>query len=165
MCLCLDLCEGLCVSIFLRSPKDVVSDTCFWSFLPHLWAALGAHGQSLYSFRAFIGKELINVSYSDDIDGMNKTGSRWNPLSLPFMMLFQPCVFLSFFPPFLQCHGRPHNPTETYNNKCAVLGSYLNVVYEQKATPDSLQVHNPWNLMPSGGQNWSSSVFHICALP
>ena len=122
MCLCLDLCEGLCVSIFLRSPKDVVSDTCFWSFLPHLWAALGAHGQSLYSFRVFIGKELINVSYSDDIHGMNKTGSRWNPLSLPFMMLFQPCVFLSFSPHFYNVMGGPTTQTKLITTNVLSLG-------------------------------------------
>ena len=41
VCMCVDLCVGLCVCIFLRSPKVVVTDTCFWSFLPHLWAPMG----------------------------------------------------------------------------------------------------------------------------
>ena len=127
MCLCLNLCEGLCVCIFLRSPKAVVSDTCCWSFFPHLWAPMGDPFTP-----PKLSKEVINVSYSDDIHGTNKTGSHWNPLSLPFMMLFQPCVFLVIFPPFLHGHGQPHDPTTTFNNKCAVLGSYQNDIYEKK---------------------------------
>ena len=116
MCVCVWICVKVHVCIFLRSPKAVVSDTCFWSFLPHLWAGLGAHGQSLYSFRAF------NVSYSDDIHGMNKTGSRWNPLSLPFMMLFQPCVFLSFSPHFYNVMGGPTTQPKLITTNVLSLG-------------------------------------------
>ena len=108
VCLCLDLFEGLCVCIFLRSPKAVVSDTCCWSFFPHLWAPMGDPFTP-----PKLSKEVINVSYSDDIHGTNKTGSHWNPAFLPFMVLFQPCVFLVIFPPFLHGHGRPHDPTKT----------------------------------------------------
>ena len=73
--------------------------------------------------------------------------------------------FLVIFAPFSHGHGRPHDPTKTFNIKCAVLGSYHSDIYEKKAMPDSLQVHYPSNLMPGGGQNWSNSVFHVCALP
>ena len=39
--MCVDLRVGLCVCFFLRNPKVVVTDTCFWSSLPHLWAPMG----------------------------------------------------------------------------------------------------------------------------
>ena len=126
---------------------------------------MGTHGRSLYPTWASIDKEVINVSYSDDIHREKTTGSHWNPTFPPSKLLFQPCVFWAIFALSLHGHGRPYNPTTTFNNKCAVLGSYHNDIYKKKATPDSLQVHNPWNLMPIGGQNWSNSVFHVCALP
>ena len=119
MCLCLDLCEGLCVCIFLRSPKAVVSDTCCWSFFPHLWAPMGDPFTP-----PKLSKEVINVSYSDDIHGTNKTGSHWNPLSLPFMVLFQPCVFFfwSFFPHFYMVMGDPTTQPKLLTTNVLYLG-------------------------------------------
>ena len=134
-------------------------------FLVIFASFMGAHGQSLYPDWAFIFKEVINVSYSDDIHRKKTTGSHWNPAFPPLKLLFQPCVFWAIFALSLHGHGRPHDPTTTFNNKRAVLGSYHNDIYKKKAMSSSLQVHIRCNLMPSDDQKWSNSVFHVCALP
>ena len=168
MCSCLYLCKGLCVCIFLRSPKAVVSDTRFWSFLPHLWApmgnpftppelSLGKRASMLATVMIFLGRirlVAIGTLYPHPLWCCFSHVFFWsffphfymvmgnpttqpqllttNVLILDFFLKMTIFPFLVIFPPFLHGHGRPHDPTKTFNIKCAVLGSYHSDIHEKK---------------------------------
>ena len=59
----------------------------------------------------------------------------------------------------------PKTQSQLLTTNVLSLGPTTMIFLKKNDTPDSLQVHNPWNLMPIDGQNWSNSVFHVCALP
>ena len=129
MCLCVDPCEGLCECIFLSSPKAVVSDMCFWSFLPHLWAPMG----DPFTPELSLGKRSSMLATVMIFMGQTRLVAIGTLYPYPLWCCFSHVFFfLVIFPPFLHGHGRPHDSTKTFNNKCAVLGSYLNDVHEQK---------------------------------
>ena len=131
--MCVDLCVGFCVCIFLRSPKVISTDTCFWSFLPHLWAPMGdpftppeplltKRSSMLATVMIFMGQtRLVAIG----------------TLHL-FMVLFQPCVFLVVFPPFLHGHGRPHDPSKTFTTNVLYLGPTSMMFMNKKPR----QIHN-----------------------
>ena len=120
MCLCLDLCEGLCVCIFLRSPKAVVSDTCFWSFLPHLWAPMG---DPFTPPELSLGKRSSMLATVMIFMGQTRLVAIGTLHPSPLWCCFSHVFFWSFFPHFYMVMGDPTTQPKLLTTNVLYLGT------------------------------------------
>ena len=118
MCLCLDLCEGLCVWIFLRSSKAVVSDTCFWSFLPHLWAPMG----DPFTPELSLGKRSSMLATVMIFMGQTRLVAIGTLHPYPLWCCFSHVFFWSFFPHFYMVMGDPTTQPKLLTTNVLSLG-------------------------------------------
>ena len=119
MCLCVDPCEGLCVCIFLSSPKAVVSDTCFWSFLPHLWAPMG---DPFTPPELSLGKRSSMLATVMIFMGQTRLVAIGTLHPYPLWCCFSHVFFWSFFPHFYMVMGDPTTQPKLLTTNVLYLG-------------------------------------------
>ena len=150
MCVCVWIHVKVYVCVFSSAALKLLFQTqscCFrHMFLPHLWAPMG----DPFTPELSLGKRSSMLATVMIFMGQTRLVAIGTLHSYPLWCCFSHVFFWSFFPHFYMVMGDPKTQPQRLTTKVLSLGP----ITMKKATPDSLQVHNPWNLMPSGGQNW-----------
>ena len=130
----MDPCEGLCVCIFLSSPKAVCSDTCFWSFLPHLWAPMG---DPFTSLELSLGKRSSMLATVMIFMGQTRLVAIGTLHPYPLWCCFSHVFFWSFFPHFYMVMGDPTTQPKLLTTNVLSLGP-TSMMFMNKKPP---QIH------------------------